>query len=54
MKRLSETQKTAIQNFRAEGLGYKAIAEKLSISRETVRSSCVRQNVPVVTLNWRF
>ncbi len=45
MKRLSETQKSAIQNFRSAGLGYKSIAEKLSLSRETVRSFCNRNPV---------
>ena len=46
MKRLSDTQKTAIRDYRAAGLGYKAIAEKLSLSRETVRSFCSRNNIP--------
>lgn len=45
MKRLTDTQKTAIRDFRAAGLGYKAIAEKLSLSRETVRSFCSRNGV---------
>ena len=46
MKRLTDTQKTAIRDFRAAGLGYKAIAEKLSLSRETVRSFCSRNDIP--------
>ena len=46
MKRLTGTQKTAIREFRAAGLGYKAIAEKLSLSRETVRSFCSRNDIP--------
>ena len=45
MKRLTGTQKTAIRDFRAAGLGYKAIAEKLSLSRETVRSFCSRNGI---------
>ena len=51
MKRLTGTQKTAIRDFRAAGLGYKAIAERLSLSRETVRSFCSRNGIaaaPVV------
>ena len=46
MKRLTDTQKTTIRDFRAAGLGYKAIAEKLDLSRETVRSFCCRNNIP--------
>ena len=46
MKRLTDTQKTAIQNLRVSGLGYKTIAEKLSLSRDTVRSYCVRNHIP--------
>lgn len=49
MKRLSYNQKMAIRNFRAAGMGYKAIAERLSLSRETVRSFCVRNSVPAGT-----
>ena len=45
MKRLTDAQKEAIREFRAAGLGYKAIAEKLSLSRETVRSFCSRNGV---------
>lgn len=45
MKRLTGTQKTAIREFRAAGLGYKAIAERLSLSRETVRSFCTRNGI---------
>ena len=45
MKRLTDTQKTAIRDSRAAGLGYKAIAEKLSLSRETVRSFCSRNGI---------
>ena len=46
MKRLTGTQKTAIRDLRSSGLGYKSIAEQLSLSRETVRSFCVRNSVP--------
>ena len=46
MKRLTDTQKTAIRYSRAAGLGSKAIAERLSLSRETVRSFCSRNNIP--------
>ena len=49
MKRLTGTQKTAIRNLRSSGLGYKSIAERLSLSRETVRSFCVRNSVPAGT-----
>ena len=42
MKRLTDNQKSAIHSLRSAGLGYKAIAEKLSLSRETVRSFCNR------------
>lgn len=45
MKRLTDTQKTTIKDFRAAGLGYKTIAERLSLSRETVRSFCSRNNI---------
>ena len=48
MKRLTDTQKTAIQDLRMSGLGYKSIAERLSLSRETVRSFCVRNNISAV------
>lgn len=43
--RLTETQKTAIRDYRRSGLGYKAIAGRLDLSRETVRSFCVRNSV---------
>ena len=46
MKRLTGTQKTAIRNLRSSGLGYKSIAERLSLSRETVRSFCSRNDIP--------
>ena len=46
MKRLTGTQKTAIRDLRSSGLGYKSIAANLSLSHETVRSFCVRNNVP--------
>ncbi len=45
MKLLSDTQKNAIQNFRMAGLGYKAIADRLSLSRETIRSFCNRNSI---------
>lgn len=45
MKRLTEAEKSAIESLRAAGLGYKAIAEKLSLSREAVRSYCVRNGL---------
>ncbi len=45
MKRLTDTEKSAIESLRAAGLGYKAIAEKLSLSRETVRSFCARNGL---------
>ena len=46
MKRLTDTQKTEIRTLRASGLGYGAIAAQLSLSRDTVRSFCARNNVP--------
>ena len=46
MKRLTDTQKAVIQNLRGEGLGYKAIAANLGLSRETVRSFCARNHIP--------
>ncbi|MBQ6960393.1 MAG: hypothetical protein IJP78_05375 [Clostridia bacterium] len=42
MNRLTEAQKTAIKEMRESGLGYKSIAKKLLLSRDTVRSFCVR------------
>ena len=45
MKRLTDTQKTAIQGLRASGLGYGTIAQQLSLSRETVRSYCARNGI---------
>lgn len=45
MKHLTNTQKTSIREFREAGLGYKSIAEKLSLSRETVRSFCTRNGI---------
>lgn len=48
MKRLTDAEKSAIESLRAAGLGYKAIAEKLSLSRETVRSYCTRNGLQAV------
>ena len=45
MKRLTDAQKAEIQSLRAEGLGYKAIAKKMTLPRDTVRSFCVRKKV---------
>ena len=45
MRRLTDTEKAAIREMRLSGLGYKAIAEKLSLSRETVRSYCTRNGL---------
>ena len=45
MKRLTDAEKAAIRDLRAAGLGYKAIAEKLSLSRDTVRSFCARNGL---------
>ena len=45
MRRLTDTEKAAIREMRLSGLGYKAIAEKLSLSRETVRSFCARNGL---------
>lgn len=47
MKRLTDSQKTMIQAYRSAGLGYKAIAGRLSLSRETVQSYCRRMNLNV-------
>ena len=45
MKRLTSAEKHAIKELRAAGLGYKAIAERLSLSRDTVRSFCARNGL---------
>ena len=45
MRRLTDAEKAAIREMRLSGLGYKAIAEKLSLSRETVRSFCTRNGL---------
>ena len=45
MKRLTEAQKAAIRNYRGAGLGYKAIAGRMALSRETVRSFCSRNDI---------
>ena len=45
MRRLTDAEKAAIREMRLSGLGYKAIAEKLSLSRETVRSYCTRNGL---------
>ena len=45
-----DTQKTAIRDLRAAGLGYKAIAQKLFVSRETVRSFCSRNDIPTTQI----
>ena len=42
MKRLTEAQKKTIKEMRESGLGYKSIANRLQLSRDTVRSYCVR------------
>ena len=42
MKRLTRAQKTAVKEMRESGLGYKSIANRLQLSRDTVRSFCVR------------
>lgn len=44
MKRLTDPQKDAIKNLRTSGMGYKSIAERLSLPRETVRSFCKRNS----------
>ena len=46
MNRLTDAQKAEIQTLRAEGLGYKTIARKMTLPRDTVRSFCVRKLVP--------
>jgi len=51
LKRLTDTQKAEIRTLRASGLGYGTIAEQLSLSRNTVRSFCSRNNVPVEVNN---
>ena len=47
MKRLTDAQKDAIRRLRTSGLGYKTIANMLSISRDTVRSFCLRNSLSV-------
>ena len=49
MKRLTDAQKDAIRRLRTSGLGYKTIANMLSISRDTVRSFCLRNSLSVGT-----
>jgi len=49
LKRLTDIQKTTIRELRASGLGYGTIARELSLSRDTVRSFCVRNMVPTET-----
>ena len=53
MRRLARKQKTAIEALRASGLGYKAIAKALSLSRETVRSYCSRKHISADTTGSR-
>ena len=43
LKRLTDAQKDAIKILRACGLGYKTVANMLSISRDTVSSFCLRK-----------
>lgn len=51
---MTEIQKQQIQDLRLKGLGYKAIAAVLGISRDTVRGYCKRNgfagNVTVIAL----
>ncbi len=42
MKRMTDTQKSTIDEMRKSGLGYKAIAKEMQLSRDTVRSYCIR------------
>jgi len=49
MKRLTDAQKATIKELRASGLGYKAIAKEMSLSRDTVRSFCTRSEHPAVS-----
>lgn len=49
MSKLSDIEKELIQKMRTAGFGYKAIATRISIPRETVRSYCIRNNLSVET-----
>ena len=42
---MTEIQKAKIRYFRTEGMGYGAIAEKLEISENTVKSFCRRNGL---------
>lgn len=44
---MTETEKQKINELRNQGLGYKTIAKKLSISVNTVKSYCQRHKVGV-------
>lgn len=52
---MTEEQKKKIKELRLEGLGYKAIANILGLSRDAVRGFCKRYeltgNATVVALN---
>ena len=44
---MTDTEKLEINELRNQGLGYKAIAKKLSISENTVKSYCRRHKVGI-------
>ena len=43
---MTEEQKTAIQDLRSKGEGYKKIAQTLGLSENTIKSFCRRVNAP--------
>lgn len=48
---MTDMQKEAIRQLRLDGLGYKAIADKLMLKRETVVSHCRRHGLTARELN---
>ncbi len=42
---MTDEQKTKIMSLRREGLGYTAIAKRLDISKDTVKSFCRRNGL---------
>ena len=42
---MTENQKSLITRLRRTGYGYKAIADAVNVSRDAVKSFCVRNNI---------
>ena len=47
---MTKQQKLAIENMRAEGKGYKAIASALTLPTNTIKSYCRRNNLKTATV----